>query len=187
MKEIHTQAGIPLTIIRRKAGRLRTLQRKKSGSGRYDERFGNESDEKKELEELRAKLAQYENKKKETNKMGVFSRLKDMTKASINEVLDRVEDPILMLNQYLRDMEAEIAQAEVTVAKHMASERMLKQQKDESARIAARKEAAAEQALRNNQEAAARQALEEKKLYYDQKKRWSTMSFTPKRRSSPRS
>ncbi len=118
--------------------------------------------------------------------MGVFSRLKDMTKASINEVLDRVEDPILMLNQYLRDMEAEIAQAEVTVAKHMASERMLKQQKDESARIAARKEAAAEQALRNNQEAAARQALEEKTLLRP-KKRWSTMSFTPKRRSSPRS
>ena len=51
--------------------------------------------------------------------MGVFTRIKDMTKASINEVLDKVEDPIIMLNQYIRDMEEEIAQAEVTVAKQI--------------------------------------------------------------------
>ena len=34
--------------------------------------------------------------------MGVFTRMKDMTKASIHEVLDKIEDPIVMLNQYLR-------------------------------------------------------------------------------------
>ncbi len=101
--------------------------------------------------------------------MGVFTRIKDMTKASVNEVLDRVEDPVLMLNQYLRDMEEEIAQAEVAVAQHMASERMLKQRAEESARISAQKEAAATQALQSNQEGAARQALEDK-LYHDQKK-----------------
>ncbi|WNQ12486.1 PspA/IM30 family protein [Paenibacillus aurantius] len=100
--------------------------------------------------------------------MGVFSRIKDMTRASVNEVLDKVEDPIIMLNQYLRDMEEEIAQAEVTVAKQIANERKLQQHLQETARLAGDREAQAAQALKNGQEAAARQALEEK-LYYDQK------------------
>lgn len=100
--------------------------------------------------------------------MGVFSRIKDMTKASIHEVLDKVEDPIVMLNQYIRDMEEEIAQAEVTVARQMATERQLKQRLDEAVRLAADREGKAAAALMNGQEAVARQALEEK-LYYDEK------------------
>jgi phage shock protein A len=100
--------------------------------------------------------------------MGVFSRIKDMTRASINEVLDKVEDPIVMLNQYIRDMEEEIAQAEVTVAKQMASERKLKERLEESVRLSADREARAGAALKNGQEALARQLLEEK-LNHDQK------------------
>lgn len=100
--------------------------------------------------------------------MGVFTRIKDMTKASINELLDKVEDPIIMLNQYLRDMEEEIAQAEVTVAKQIASERKLQQSLSEHVKRSGEREAQAANALKNGQEAVARQALEEK-LYHDQK------------------
>ncbi|PZE21195.1 PspA/IM30 family protein [Paenibacillus xerothermodurans] len=100
--------------------------------------------------------------------MGIFSRIKDMTKASIHEALDKVEDPIVMLNQYLRDMEEEIAKAEVTVARQIANERKLKTQLDEAVRLTAEQEEQAKDALRNGQEAAARQALEQK-LYYEGK------------------
>ncbi len=100
--------------------------------------------------------------------MGVFTRLKDMTKASVNELLDKVEDPIVMLNQYIRDMEEEIATAEVTVAKQIANERKLQQRVAEHSRLAAERENQAAAALKNGQEAGARQALEEK-LYHDQK------------------
>jgi phage shock protein A len=100
--------------------------------------------------------------------MGVFTRLKDMTKASIHEVLDKVEDPIVMLNQYLRDMEEEIALAEVTVARQIATERQVKQRHEETARLTADRESKAVTALKNGQEAIARQALEEK-LYYEEK------------------
>lgn len=100
--------------------------------------------------------------------MGVFRRIKDMTKASIHEVLDKVEDPIVMLNQYIRDMEEEIAKAEVTVAKQMANERRLKQRLEEVTRLSSERENQAADALVNGQEAAAKQALEEK-LYYDSK------------------
>lgn len=100
--------------------------------------------------------------------MGVFTRMKDMTVASIHEVLDKIEDPIVMLNQYLRDMEQEIAQAEVTVARQIASERKLKQRLEESVRLAADREGKASAAIKNGQEAIARQAVEEK-LYHEDK------------------
>jgi len=100
--------------------------------------------------------------------MGIFKRMKDMTKASLNEMLDKMEDPIVMLNQYLRDMEAEIHGAEVTVAKQMAGERRMKQRLDEAVRGAADREKKAEQALAAGQEELARKLLEEK-IYFDQK------------------
>jgi len=100
--------------------------------------------------------------------MGVFKRIKDMTKASVHELLDKVEDPVVMLNQYLRDMESEIHEAEVTVAKQMANERRVKQRLEESIRLSGERERQAEHALRNGQEEVARKLLEEK-LYHDQK------------------
>lgn len=100
--------------------------------------------------------------------MGVFKRIKDMTRASVNDVLDKVEDPVVMLNQYLRDMEAEIHDAEVTVAKQMANERRMKQRVDEAAKMAGQRGAQAELALKNGQEEVARKLLEEK-IYFDQK------------------
>ncbi|OGX61764.1 MAG: phage shock protein A [Paenibacillus sp. RIFOXYA1_FULL_44_5] len=100
--------------------------------------------------------------------MGVFSRIKDMTKASINEMLDRAEDPVMMLNQYIRDMEEEIARAEVTTAKQVASERKLQERLQDAYRKSAEREARAAEALRGGQEELARQELEEK-LYYEEK------------------
>ncbi|MFF2094220.1 PspA/IM30 family protein [Paenibacillus sp. NPDC058174] len=100
--------------------------------------------------------------------MGIFKRMKDMTKASVNEALDKIEDPVVMLNQYLRDMEAEIHQAEVTVAKQMANERRMKQRLEEAVRSTADRESKAEAALRAGQEDLARKLLEEK-LYFEQK------------------
>lgn len=100
--------------------------------------------------------------------MGVFQRIKDMTKASIHDLLDKVEDPIVMLNQYLRDMEEEIHQAELTVAKQMAHERKLKQRVDEAFRLSNDRETQAAAALSSGDEATTRKHLEEK-LYQDQK------------------
>lgn len=99
--------------------------------------------------------------------MGVFQRMKDITKASIHDLLDKMEDPIVMLNQYLRDMEVEIREAEVTVARQMAAERRMKQRLDEASRLGFERESQAEQALRSGNELLARKLLEEK-VQYDQ-------------------
>ncbi|MFC5702827.1 PspA/IM30 family protein [Cohnella faecalis] len=94
--------------------------------------------------------------------MGVFQRMKDITKASVHDLLDKLEDPIVMLNQYLRDMETEIRDAEVTVARQMAAERRIKQRLEEAVRLGVERESQAEHALRNGNEAYARKVLEEK-------------------------
>lgn len=94
--------------------------------------------------------------------MGVFQRIKDMTKASVNELLDKLEDPIVMLNQYLRDMEEEIAAAEVTVAKQMANERKLSGQVAELKRKVTELEEQAAEAVRAGDEEGARNFLMQK-------------------------
>lgn len=100
--------------------------------------------------------------------MGVFRRMKDMTKASANNLLDKMEDPIAMLNQYIRDMQEEIAKAEVVTAKQIASERMLKERVADALARSAMSERRASEAVRAGQEEAARRFLEEK-LSYDER------------------
>jgi len=94
--------------------------------------------------------------------MGVFKRMKDMSKAGVNEWLDQMEDPAVMINQYIRDMQAEINKAEVTVAKQMASERMLKQRLEEALSRSSACETKAAAALLSGEEELARRHLEEK-------------------------
>lgn len=99
--------------------------------------------------------------------MGVFQRIKDMTKASVNEVLDSMENPVVMMNQYIRDMEHEIAQAETSVARQVTEERRIQARLVEAARLSADREAQAVAAVKDGQEELARKALSEK-LYFDQ-------------------
>lgn len=101
-------------------------------------------------------------------RMGIFKRIGDLTKASIHDLLDKVEDPVAMLNQYLRDMEEEIAQAEVTVARQIANERRIGQRLEETRRGVQERSAQAMAALKEGREAIARKALEEK-LFLEQK------------------
>lgn len=98
--------------------------------------------------------------------MSVFKRIGDLTKATVHELLDKLENPVMMLNQYIRDMEEEIARAEVTAARQMAAERKLNEQWTEARQRVGQYEAEAERALRGGDEQAARGALE-RKLYFE--------------------
>ncbi|TVY07666.1 PspA/IM30 family protein [Paenibacillus cremeus] len=95
--------------------------------------------------------------------MGIFKRLRDLTMASINDMLDKAEDPVKMLNQFLRDMEEDIAEAETAVAKQIAIEKKFKQQYEEVAEIVAKREEQALKALEAGNEDLARRALQDKK------------------------
>ncbi|TDA65691.1 MAG: PspA/IM30 family protein [Clostridia bacterium] len=97
--------------------------------------------------------------------MSLFKRIRDVSLANINALLDKAEDPVKMLDQYLRDMEEDIADAETGVAKQIALEKRLKQQVDEAREMTAKREQQAVQALESDREDLARRALEEKQTY----------------------
>ncbi len=95
--------------------------------------------------------------------MGIFKRLRDLTMASINDLLDKSEDPVKMLNQFLRDMEEDILEAEAAVAKQIAIEKKFKQQTEEAQDLVSRREEQALKALEQGNEDLARRALQDKK------------------------
>lgn len=95
--------------------------------------------------------------------MGIFKRLRDLTAASINDLLDKAEDPVKMLNQFLRDMEEDIMEAESAVAKQIAVEKKFKLQVDEAQEMVLKRQEQAVKALEQNNEDLARRALEDKK------------------------
>lgn len=51
--------------------------------------------------------------------MGIFKRIKTIAKADINGLLDGLEDPIAMLNEYSREMEQQIAKAESALSRQI--------------------------------------------------------------------
>lgn len=105
--------------------------------------------------------------------MGIFKRLRDLTMASINDLLDKAEDPVKMLNQFLRDMEEDINEAEVAVAKQIAVEKKFKQQYEEALEMVQKREEQALKALEQGNEDLARRALQDKKEHqtrYDEMK-----------------
>ncbi|MEW9668767.1 PspA/IM30 family protein [Ammoniphilus sp. 3BR4] len=96
--------------------------------------------------------------------MSIFRRVKDITKATVNEMLDHVEDPIMMLNQYLRDMEEEISHAELTLASQLAQEKKTKMLLDETLQRIEKRERQAQLAVDHGQDDMARQAIYDKQL-----------------------
>lgn len=97
--------------------------------------------------------------------MSIFKRLRDLTVASVNDVLDSMEDPVVMLNQYMRDMEVEIGQAEVAVARQVAQEKKFRQQWEEAKALVDKRDRQVKLALAEGEEELARRALADKKLY----------------------
>jgi phage shock protein A len=97
--------------------------------------------------------------------MSIFKRLRDLTVASVNDALDSMEDPVVMLNQYMRDMEVEIGQVEVAVARQVALEKKFRQQWDEAMALIDKRDRQVKLALTEGEDELARRALADKKQY----------------------
>ena len=57
--------------------------------------------------------------------MGILDRTAQVLRANINDLLNRAEDPEIMLNQILRDMEDALRQGQSQVADQIAQEKMI--------------------------------------------------------------
>lgn len=96
--------------------------------------------------------------------MGLFKRVSDNIRANLNSLLDKAEDPEKMLDQYLRDMEEDIADAEAAVARQLAVAWKFKAQWDDVSALAEKRQGQAIEALKREREDLARKALEDKRI-----------------------
>ncbi|QOS97644.1 PspA/IM30 family protein [Brevibacterium sp. JNUCC-42] len=97
--------------------------------------------------------------------MSIFKRLRDVTVASVNNAIDSMEDPVVMLTQYMRDMEAEIGRVEIAVARQVAQEKKFRQQYEEANTLAGKRERQVMLALSEGEDELARRALLDQKTY----------------------
>ncbi|WP_047985098.1 PspA/IM30 family protein [Ornithinibacillus californiensis] len=97
-----------------------------------------------------------------------FKRMKTIVSSELNSMLDKAEDPVKMLDQFLRDMGEEIQEAETAVAKQIANEKILKRKADDAQAMVDKRQAQAEKAIVAGEDELAKRALQEKKEYENQ-------------------
>ncbi|MFD2627883.1 PspA/IM30 family protein [Oceanobacillus kapialis] len=92
-----------------------------------------------------------------------FSRMKTVVSSELNAMLDKAEDPVKMLDQFMRDMAEDIREVEAAVAKQIANEKMLKRKANDAQAMVDKRQSQAEQAIEAGNEDLARRALQDKK------------------------
>lgn len=97
-----------------------------------------------------------------------FKRVSTVVSSELNAALDKAEDPVKLLDQYMREMAADIRDAETAVAKQIANEKMLKKRYDDAKGLVDKREKQALEALEVGNEDLARRALEDKQKHNQQ-------------------
>src|SRR5215467_7949564 len=95
--------------------------------------------------------------------MGIFSRLAQLIKSNLNDLISRSEDPEKMLNQVVLDMNNQLVEAKKQVAQSIADEKRLAKQAEQETAHAAEWERRAMMAVRAGNEELAKEALARKK------------------------
>lgn len=96
--------------------------------------------------------------------MGIFSRITDILKANINDLLDKAEDPEKMIKQMVIEMEESVNKTTLAVAQAIANEVSLQKKLEKARKDAIEWENKAMQALAAGREDLAKAALEKKAL-----------------------
>jgi phage shock protein A len=95
--------------------------------------------------------------------MGIFSRLAQLIKSNLNDLISKSEDPEKMLNQIVLEMNNQLVEAKKQVAASIADEKRLAKQFEQEMAHAAEWERRAMMALRAGNEELAKEALARKK------------------------
>src|SRR5256885_1284524 len=91
--------------------------------------------------------------------MGIFSRISDIFAANLNALLDRAEDPELMLGHLIRAMEDGLDRARRYTAVAIAAESRLRRDRDNNRTLGDAWKTRAREALAAGREDLARRAL----------------------------
>ncbi|TVY11266.1 PspA/IM30 family protein [Paenibacillus cremeus] len=94
--------------------------------------------------------------------MKILQRLMDLSKAVVNEALDKVEKPSMMLNHYVRSLDEEIQDMEAALLQEASRGKTLQQQIAYYTKRAEQQERRAGEAMADDRMVEARQAVEAK-------------------------
>ncbi|MCP8968066.1 PspA/IM30 family protein [Ectobacillus ponti] len=94
--------------------------------------------------------------------MGIFKRISRMFQADVHELLDKAENPISMLNQYMRELDEQVGKAKNALAQQLYLEKRQEQLVAETAAVVAKRTRQAELAVAKNEDGIAKLALQEK-------------------------
>src|SRR5579859_148436 len=97
--------------------------------------------------------------------MGIFSRLAQLIRSNLNDLISRSEDPEKMLNQVVLDMNNQLVEAKKQVAASIADEKRLAKQYEQESANSQEWERRAMMALRAGNEALAKEGLARKREY----------------------
>lgn len=95
--------------------------------------------------------------------MGIISRFKDIMAANINAMIDKLEDPEKMIDQYLRNLEDDLEKVKQETASVMAEETRTKRQLDDCRAEIAKMQSYAERAVLAGNDEDAKKFLMKKK------------------------
>ena len=94
--------------------------------------------------------------------MAIFSRLADILKANINDMIDKAEDPVKMVKQLIIEMEEQVDDATQALGQAMGSQKVAAKELAEAEAKVADWNDKAKLALKNGKEDLARRALDVK-------------------------
>ena len=94
--------------------------------------------------------------------MGIIQRFKDIMSSNINALLDKAEDPVKMIDQYMRNLESDLGKVKAETASVMAEEARAKRELDECTEEIDKMQKYAEKAVLAGNDADAKQFLAQK-------------------------
>ena len=96
---------------------------------------------------------------------GALTRISDILKSNINEMLDRAEEPDKMIRQMIRDMEEAVGKATASVGTAVANNKRLERQCNDKQSQIDDWQRKAERAVESGDDELARRALERKSMF----------------------
>jgi phage shock protein A len=101
--------------------------------------------------------------------MSFFKRLFRIGQANANAALDKLEDPVKMIEQILRELENDIAKVTAAVTTQMAVEKRFERELNEAIETVEKRDEQARAAIAKGEDELARQALLDKKRHSDKR------------------
>jgi len=94
--------------------------------------------------------------------MSIFERLFRIGKSNVNAAIDKMEDPVKIIDQVLRELDEDVEKVTAAVTSQMAVEKRFERELKEAEELVAKRDSQARQALLAGNDELAREALADK-------------------------